>query len=271
MKKVLALATCFNRKEKTIKAINSLISGNKDICFSFIICDDNSTDGTYEELSKYKNVEIVKGNGYLFWCGGMRKAIDKALEKTEVYDFSLLFNDDVLFFENSISKLANRNDDSILVGPTCDDKGKLSYGGIVKTSKWRPKYKTIIGIEENGTECDTFNANCVLIPWNIFMKLGNMDETYTHSFGDYDYGFVAKRKGYTIKVAKDYIGRCNNNLSANTFNDISLSIKERLRLKRNPKGGLPFKEYYHYLRKNFSLPTAIIFSITPYIRVFLKK
>ena len=42
--KVLALMTCYNRKEKTKKAITSLIAGNRNVEFEFIIVDDNISD-----------------------------------------------------------------------------------------------------------------------------------------------------------------------------------------------------------------------------------
>ena len=33
MKKVLGLMTCYNRKEKTVRALNNLIQGNPEIDF----------------------------------------------------------------------------------------------------------------------------------------------------------------------------------------------------------------------------------------------
>lgn len=271
MKKVLAVATCYNRKEKTLCAIQSLVSGNKDIEFSFIICDDNSSDGTYEELQKINNVIVTRGNGKLYWCGGMRKALNIALNDKNEYDYILLFNDDVAFFDGTISSMIAKNEHYVLVGPTCDDIGNLTYGGILKTSNFAPRYKTTMG--ENGVlkKCDAFNANCVLIPWDIFLKTGNFDPIYTHQFGDYDYGFTINRIGFDVYVYDDYIGACCKNSKSKTFNDTQLSIRKRLELKKNPKVGLPFNEYFHYLKKNYSVLSAILFSITPYIRIVIGK
>ena len=36
---VLGLMTCFNRKEKTLRALNNLIQGNPEIEFSFIVAE----------------------------------------------------------------------------------------------------------------------------------------------------------------------------------------------------------------------------------------
>lgn len=71
----------------------------------------------------------------------------------------------------------------ILVGPTCDTEGKLSYGGVIKKSRFRPNFDIIDGTSQRAKSCDTFNANCVLIPWEMFKELGNMDSIYSHSLG----------------------------------------------------------------------------------------
>ena len=99
MKKVLGLMTCFNRKEKTKNAIKTLRSGNPNLEFSFLVVDDNSTDGTKQEIEKIPGVEVISGNGSLFYSGGMRIAIEHAKKRQKVYDYCLLFNDDVDFYE----------------------------------------------------------------------------------------------------------------------------------------------------------------------------
>ena len=59
MIRILGLMTCFNRKEKTLKALNNLILGNPEIRFSFLIVDDGSTDGTKQELEKFPEVQLI--------------------------------------------------------------------------------------------------------------------------------------------------------------------------------------------------------------------
>ena len=269
-KTVLGLMTCFNRKEKTIHAVERLIYGNPEVQFSFIITDDGSTDGTYEVLKKFSEIRLVQGNGSLFYSGGMRRAIELAKESHEEFDYCLLFNDDVDFYDSAIAKLTKKDESFIWVGPTCDEKGNLSYGGVVKTSSWRPKTEIVMGENAAGKECDTFNANCVLIPWQIFKNLDNIDSIYTHSMGDFDYGFSAKRKGARIKVSDEYVGKCPDNPVQVSWRNTQLSRKERLQRKESPKG-LPGREWFHYLNKNYSLVTAIIYSVIPYLRILLKK
>lgn len=272
MTRILGLMTCFNRKEKTCNVLRNLMLGNPGIQFSFIVVDDHSTDGTKDALAEFSEVQMIPGNGSLFYSGGMRIAIQAAKESKEEFDYCLLFNDDVDFWDSSIEKLCQKDPSVIWVGPTCEKDGSLSYGGVVKTSKWRPKTEIIMAGDEDGKECDTFNANCVLIPWDIFQSLENIDPVYTHSIGDFDYGFEAKKQGYTIKVSNAFVGECPDNpINSNSnWRNVNLSRKRRVQLKESPKG-LPFREYFHYLRKQYPFVTAVVYSIIPYVRIMLKK
>lgn len=272
MTHILGLMTCYNRKEKTVRALKSLIQGNQTIQFSFIVVDDGSTDGTKEELAKLPEVQIVSGSGSMFYSGGMRAAIKEAKKLQKDFDYCLLFNDDVDFWKSSIEELCKKDPSVIWVGPTCDENGMLTYGGVVKTSNWRPKTEIVMADSEEGRVCDTFNANCVLVPWDQFQTLDNIDSAYTHSIGDFDYGFEAKKKGCMIKVSDQYVGECPDNPvnSNNNWRNTALPLKRRIQLKESPKG-LPTGEYFHYLKKQYNVITAIVYSITPYIRIFLKK
>lgn len=286
MLKILGMATCYNRKEKTVNAIKQLTEGNPGISFEFIITDDNSSDGTAQALEKFDNVRVMHGNGKSFYTGGMRIAMSEALEKVlpeyrkntpEKYpDYILLFNDDVDFYNNGLEKLAAKSQNSgsekdrrIWVGPTCENDGKsLSYGGIMRTSNWKPKFKIVKAEKAEGLKVNTFNANCVLIPVQIFEKTGNMDPVYHHSLGDFDYGYMCVKQGAEIFVSNEYVGMCPNNSEKGTWRDATLPRKTRFKAKESIKG-VPFKEFYHYILKNYNFPAAVIFSISPYIRILL--
>lgn len=307
MIKILALATCYNRKEKTLKAINNLISGNPGIKFRFIIADDNSTDGTGQALSRMQEVKVVFGDGNSYYTGGMRIAMAEALERlknAEMPDYIMLFNDDVDFYDGAIEGLIGKKDAVfdgkesessdgkpesriILVGPTCEADGvTFSYGGVKRKSNFKPKfwrikagkgqgYECIFsdgkpGIDDKLVEVDTFNANCVLIPTDLFIKTGNMDKVYNHSLGDFDYGYMLRRKGGRIYVSDEYVGVCPFNSDEGTWNDTGLSRRERIKKKESIKG-VPFGEFFHYLLKNYNILTAIIYSFSPYIRILIGK
>lgn len=296
--RILALATCYNRKDKTVTAVKKLCEGNPSIDFDFIIADDASTDGTAEALSEFPNVKVMHGNGNSYYTGGMRIAMAEALSQlggenakeggcVPMPDYVMLFNDDVDFYDGAIEGLLKKGEFfegdeenlSILVGPTCEeDRKTLSYGGVKRKSNFRPKFwKVKAGDEESDgiikeilAEVDTFNANCVLVPTQLFLKTGNMDKKYNHSLGDFDYGYMLHRKGGKIYVSDEYVGICPFNSEEGTWNDTKLSRKERFKKKESVKG-VPFGEFFHYLLKNYNILTAIIYSFSPYVRILMGK
>lgn len=274
--KIYVIITCYNRSEKTINCIEKIIKGNSSINFEFVIVDDDSTDSTVEQLQimnkLYNNITVIHGDGNLFYSRGMRKGMLYILQENPIFDYILLANDDVDFFERSIMRLIEKSkekNNAVITGATCsEDTQELTYGGI-KYKKGSIKYKTL-GIADSSICCDTFNANCVLIPSDIFKKTPAMDSFYHHSMGDFDYGLSLRRKGYLIYTSDFYVGTCNKNSLKNTWQDKELSIITRFKKKDSPKGA-PLKTWFYFLKKNFGLYTALLHGFTPYIRILTKK
>lgn len=274
MLKIAIVFTCFNRKEKTINCIKKLATTNSENELLFYVVDDKSTDGTATAITElgFDNIKLISGTGSLFWNGGMHLGVSKVFEDGG-FDFVLLVNDDVDFYPKAIDKLVceavklNAEQPTALVGATCDDKGNFSYGGIKYTKGI--KYVAVTP-SEVGKECSTFNANCTLIPYKLFETVGNIDPYYKHSMGDFDLGFRVVRAGGRILVHNEYIGVCNDNPIEGSWQDRTLSVRERIKKKESFKG-LPFKDWFHYLNKNFGLPCALMRSITPYIKILLHK
>lgn len=273
--KIAVVLTCFNRCEKTKKCILSLINGNPSVYFTFYVVNDASTDSTEEELksinAKYHNIIIINTPGGLFYSKGMRKGMEYLNNSNDTSDYVLLVNDDVEFNDQAIQKLISESkekDNSVIVGATCDNNGFFTYGGV-------KKIKHSVGIKyisnkDSDIPCDSFNANCVLIPWKHYASCPPMDGYYAHAAGDFDYGFDMHRHGAKIYTSSFFVGTCNRNSTNGTWHDKNLPSLVRLRKKETAKG-LPFKSYFHYLHKNYSLVHAILFSITPYIKILLKK
>lgn len=273
--KIVVVLTCFNRKDKTQECIKTLVKGNSNFNFSFVIVDDNSNDGTVEVISEMKNnydIHLIEGTGNLFYCGGMRIAMNYVLENLSDYDYLLMVNDDVEFFEKSIENIvvkSRENINSIIVGATRNDHGSLSYGAIKYYSQKSVRYRKV-GIEDYNLKCDTFNANCVLIPKKAFEQLGSIDCNYIHSLGDFDYGLSLSKNGWNIYTSNEYVGVCNNNPIENTWIDTRLTRLERLRKKEDIKGA-PLKPWIYFLKKNFGMNAVIKFGFTPYIKILLGR
>jgi len=280
---VTVMLTCFNRIKYTVPCVEALAEGNPDISFRFIITDDNSTDGTKEALKKLPySVTLLSGDGQLFWNGGMEKALAYALTQAEHTDYYLLVNDDVKFFKGAIEALIerqkgapkaprekNKGESAVIVGSTSDKEGRTSYGGVKLLSKHLARFGLMEPSEEY-KECDTFNGNCVLLPREVFFRAGNVDGSYRHSMSDYDYGMKIRRLGFPIYNSAEHVGSCNDNDVTGSWRDCTLKRRERLLKKESPKG-LPKKDWYHFIRKNYGLLPAVYHSITPYIRILFGK
>ena len=272
--KIAAVLTCHNRREKTEQCIQTLASGNKACDITFVVVDDGSTDGTghrLTELAEDYDIRIIYGNGNLFYSRSMRLGMEYVLKHLQnKYDYLLLLNDDVKFFEHCLDKLceqSRRMDGAVIVGATQDQYGNMSYSAVKYT---RGVHYRKLEIEEYFQQADTFNANCVLIPYKSFEQAGVMDAYYIHSLGDFDFGLMLKKYGNRIFTSKEYVGICDNNSIEGTWLDPSLGRWKRFQRKESVKGA-PWKQWFYFLRKHWGIGTAIWGSVTPYIRILLGR
>lgn len=270
---VTVMLTCFNRRKDTINCVQSLVNGNPDIDFRFVITDDHSSDGTAEALGTLPyQITVLEGDGQLFWNGGMRKALQFALNNEDKTQYYMLINDDVTFYPEAIEKMIERctsHPNAVIVGATRDCLGNTSYGGVKLLSRRFARFAVIEPSQEY-TMCDTFNGNCVLIPKKVFEQVGNLDPIYRHSMSDYDYGMHIRRMGFPIYNTSEHVGVCNDNQVDGSWRDASLPRRQRLQKKEAPKG-LPRRDWYHFIRKNYGFCAAVYHSLTPYVRIILGK
>lgn len=250
MKTVAVLMTCHNRKEKTLSCLESLFSSRIPdgvTIFTYLV-DDGSVDGTGNAVRQtFPNVNVLSGDGSLYWAGGMRKAWGTAADVG--YDYYLWLNDDTVLYDDAISSmlaLCEANDSRVIVcGNTVDprDKTRWTYGGY--DSDWKP---IAPGFKE--IECDFFNGNCVLIPAAVYSVLGNIERAYTHSLGDFDYGIRAKKVGIKMLISAGYQGECESHDRLPRWCRNEGAAKDRLRFLYEPLGCNPFEFFVYDKRQN---------------------
>lgn len=264
-KSVAVLLTCHNRKSKTIECMEALNNCElpDNFYFDVFLVDDGSTDGTATALKKmFKNINIIKGNGKLFWAGGMRKAWKNAIDSSKNFDFFLLLNDDTILFKNALKIIfkdlkSTGNENSIIVGSTIDpDTKEISYGGHKLLYENNIKSELLLPNEKFPQKCDLGNANIMLVPNSVFEKLGMLSKSYTHGIADYDYTLRAKKANIGTFLASKYCGVCKNDHGVNWMNKKN-SLKRRIEYLYSPKG-LSYKEYLFFIRSHFPahLPMA---------------
>jgi len=278
IKSIAVLLTCHNRKAHTLACFDALFNNQLPAGYSLevFLVDDGSTDGTDDAVREvYPQVNIIKGDGSLFWNGGMRVAFEAAMN--EVYDYYLWLNDDTLLyptalrslFETSLNLKAKYDKGVIVVGATEDENdGGLTYGGVARTSRLKRTAFSLVQPSDVPVECETMNGNCVLIPDEIAQTLGGMEPQFAHAMGDLDYGLRARSAGFSVWVNPDYVGTCDNNSIDDSFNDPSLFVTLRLRKMLQPKG-VPLTSWRIFTQRHAGLFWPI-FWLWPYAKIIVK-
>lgn len=265
---IAILLTCHNRKEQTIHCLEALHCSNFPIGFDFqvYLVDDGSSDGTSNAILEiFPTVNIIKGNGNLYWNQGMRLAWNSALTGVTP-DFFLWLNDDTYIDENAVLHLfecyneyiSMNSMEAIIVGSCRDrvDQDKYSYGLRKNHVKIIPNGKI-----QNG---NLLNGNLVLISKAVYTQLGILSNSYTHAMGDHDYGLRALENGIELITSKIYIATCASNIGLPKWCDPKICFLDRWIALHTPLG-LNINEYKVF-RKRF-WPKNYITSI---LKVYLK-
>ncbi len=70
-----------------------------------MIVNDGSTDGTDEMLAAMPyEIDLINGDGGLFWNRGMYEAIEHAKKAHPDYEYYMLMNDDTKFVRGILTK-----------------------------------------------------------------------------------------------------------------------------------------------------------------------
>lgn len=267
-RRIAVLLTCFNRRESTLACLARLFTQTLPTGHSLVVTlvDDGSKDGTSEAVkTAFPQVEVLHGDGNLYWCGGMRKAWAYAAGSDP--DYYLLLNDDTELDQNAISELLKivGSDDQrkIAIAAIRDpESDRVSYGGVMRKGG-----KAALG--ETPAPCDTFNANCVLVPRAVFQEMGMFHSVYTHAMGDTDYGLQARKRGIELFQSARTLGSCPNNPLSGTWRDKSMSRSQRFKILQSPKG-LPFREWMAFNRRNSGLKWPY-YTVSPLLRILLGR
>lgn len=207
--RVEIVAPVHNRRDITLLCLRSLSKIDKTgLEVHTIIVDDGSTDGTSEAIARdFSDVEIVKGDGNLWYTEGTNVGVRAALKHEP--DFVLMINDDAVFeagFLRSMVETAIRYERSI-VGSLLllwDTPHKLFQVAPVWDTwfgDWRHWYgQTVWTIPKRPWEVDLIVGNCVLVPVAAYVEGGLMDSRKYPNFGDAVFTPKLKRLGWRLLI-----------------------------------------------------------------------
>jgi len=264
------LVTVHNRKDKTISFLKAVEQLATYINLFVILVDDGSIDGTAQEIEKQNfelKIEVIYGDGNLFFAGGMRKAFSVLARRN--YDFMIVCNDDIaldnLKLMSQLSVYLEYSSGGVFVGQFTDCEGKITYGA------WKSKARFFRTPVERcfRSECvATFNMNFVIIPKTIILKFGFIKEYFRHTLADFELGFRYSKVGINFFLSEP-IGHCLHNSDKNTSNDRNLHVVKRLKRFNS------VKEQPYLIRMRYLLDVegfrGILLFLLPYIKIIIGK
>lgn len=262
---ISVLITCYNRKQKTLDFLDSLIKQDylKKHKVDIFLLDDASSDGTSDAvINKYPFVKIVKGTGQLFWAGGMR-AIWRHAIAVKNYDLFFLFNDDITLFDNAFENLmrhyTERNKEGVmLIGSTLSaESKKLTYGGNLFYNLKHSNYYRVVPNENEFIQCHSGNANILVVDKFTVEKIGIFPDNYVHCLADFDYTLTAYKNGIDVVIPPGYYAYCEDDHGVNWMSG-KFPLKKRIEYLYSPKG-LAYSEYLYYIKKHFPSDYVISF------------
>lgn len=280
MNQFAVLLTCFNRKEKTLTSLTALHAAFKSSCagwqMAIYLTDDGSTDGTSQAVAEhFPKVNILKGNGSLYWAGGMRNSWKEAIKGN--YDAYLLLNDDTNVHPHLFEAVLKTHEfcvsehgmGGIYVGTTVDAiTKKASYGGAVFKNRFMATMRRLQP-QDHPVPCQLGNANIMWVSKNVVDEMGILSEGYVHGMADYDYTLKAIKKDLPVFLMPGVVGACINDHKDPYQNFFKLSLKERFNMLRHPIG-FDFVSQTHYMKKHFPLRLPL-FVMTGYFKVLFPK
>lgn len=271
MKKIAVLLTVFNRRLKTLKCLELLknqVFDDKEQYLDIYLTDDGCTDGTFEAVTtNYPYVNIIKGDGNLYWNHGMLEAWKAA--SINDYDFYIWINDDVELQIDAINRLLNEsakhNDKAIVGGSMCatNDSSLITYGGRISRHK-------LIQNVNYAQKCKTLSGNLVLIPRFVFLKIGMNDPYYKHSMGDLDYTLRANEDGIEVWIAKGVYGTCDREDGLPAWANTQNSICKRFSHLYSVRGNNPIMEFY-FNKRHYGIVNALYRFMLSHIHVLIPQ
>jgi GT2 family glycosyltransferase len=217
MTRLAAVMAAYNRRDLTLACLRSLKAQQvPGVTLDAFVLDDASSDGTSEAIAEqFPWVTVLRGNGQLYWSGGMRRAFGAAIERD--YDLYLWMNDDTRLDDGALAVLLDtarllrdRGEEAVIVtGSTRHpDTGELTYGGWVRPYRWRPLRSERVEPGDEPRPCDMMNGNVTLISRAVVERVGNIDPAFVQQIGDFDYGLRARAAGCSIWVTPGTVGTC---------------------------------------------------------------
>lgn len=269
---VVAILTCHNRREHTLRTLRSWFEqgATGSIRLGAVLVDDGSTDGTAAAVTAgFPAVEVVLGDGSLFWASGMALAESRARRLDP--DALVWLNDDVVLARDCLVRLmavsSSYRPAAVVTGATADpETGRPSYGAF-EPSRWHPLRGRLVEPAGRPVPVTAVHGNVLYVPRTAYLRL-SIDGRFRHAYADFDYGLRLRRIGYPVVLTPATVGWCSRTTSSRTAPPRDLPLRRRLAALNSPHG-LPLRSHVRYLRRHGG-PLWALYALHPYVKELIR-
>jgi hypothetical protein len=263
----------YNCKDILKRCLNSLLEELKEISHEIIIVDNNSRDGTVEEIkSLYPNVKIIANSQNV----GFARANNKAILESKG-DYLLFLNPDVIVSPNAIKGLIQFIKDKptagLASGKLVNPDGTLQYSlrnfpSILNQifecfflHRLAPSLSSRFGeviykrdFYEEIQEVDWVSGAVMLVPRNVLKEAGFFDERYFVYSEETDLCLNLRKAGWKIYYYPEAVFIHLESTTKHNPQLFAYWLDSRLK----------------YYKKNFSKPKILILSLILFLNWLLR-
>lgn len=236
-----------------LENLAAIMLNEESILDKIVIVDDGSTNEVLDKVSDlYPSIKQIRGNGNMWWGGGMSMGMKYAIENN--VDVVVWLNHDCLPDKGTISGLvsmaANPGVGAVSAWCYCKDNANFSVN---------PGFKSFseIPLEDLNSsdlvEVDGVNGNCVAISIVSVIKTGLPKTDWHPHYADGPYTWLLHKNGYRNYIATSFrsslereYDRCVDEMTQSMFWQTSLCKKIKYYF-------FSFRSKYHFKHKLYDL------------------
>lgn len=182
------IVPCWNNAELTVNCLRSVAQYSD--CYEIIAIDNGSTDGTATVLERMAAeglpLRAIRNAENLGWT----RAINQGSQVASG-DFLVWLNNDTTVSEGWLHQLAGHL-----------EPGTGAVGPVSPNGGWRQNAALSGPISETARFLTGF---CLMIPREVWLRVGGLDESFTQGADDLDYSLRLQRAGYRLAIARDVV------------------------------------------------------------------
>jgi GT2 family glycosyltransferase len=237
-----AVIPVFNRLAMTQSLVTCLREQVVSQPMRMLVVDDGSSDGTAPWLAVQRDIEVLAGDGTLFWGG----AVDLALRHLQVTaaqdDWVLLMNNDTMVAPDFLQRLldvAQAHTPAAVGGVVRDEDNPerlLSIGARVDA--WRLITRDLLDksvpqpVSDAVVEVDVLSGRGVLFPLAGLIAAGGMRPlALPHYLADYEVSLRVRKAGWRLLVLQAAAVYSSDDYGSTRR---ALSLREKLFSVRSP-------------------------------------